>query len=168
MTRILVYNGDILSDLPLSQLVAVHAAGGREVTLALRSGGPLRNVCLDARGEICDFRDLLGNPGVRRCLFTGIYIVERRFLRRLTSGKIESVVPVFVEMVRETPGSVGSVVIDEGAWEDVGDIPAYERIKAGRADLRIVMGGDGFLRPYPGTVAPEDGRGHNGPRPVGR
>ena len=111
---ILVYNGDILSDLPLSQLLAAHAAGGREVTLALRSDGPLRNVCLDARGEICDFRDLLGNPGVRRCLFTGIYIVEKRFLRRLTPGKIESVVPVFAEMIRETPGSVGSVVIDEG------------------------------------------------------
>ena len=133
---ILVYNGDILSDLPLSRLLAAHAAGGSEVTLALRSDGPLRNVCLDAKGAICDFRDLLGNPGFRRCLFTGIYMVEKRFLRRLTPGKIESVVPVFVEMIREAPGSVASVVIDEGTWEDVGDIPAYERIKAGGPMLR--------------------------------
>jgi len=133
---ILVYNGDILSDLPLSQLVAAHAAGGREVTLVLRSDGPLRNVCLDAKGEICDFRDLRGNPGVRRCLFTGIFIVEKRFLQRLLPGKIESVVPVFVEMIREAAGSIASVVIDEGAWEDVGDIPAYERIKAGVPRLR--------------------------------
>jgi aminoglycoside/choline kinase family phosphotransferase len=133
---ILVYNGDILSDLPLERLLAAHAAGGREVTLALRSDGPLRNVCLDAKGEICDFRDLLGNPGVRRCLFTGIYMVEKRFLRRLTPGKIESVIPVFVEMIREAPGSVASVVIDEGSWEDVGDIPAYERIKTGGPMLR--------------------------------
>jgi mannose-1-phosphate guanylyltransferase len=103
---ILVYNGDILSDLPLSHLVAAHAAGGREVTLALRSDGPIRNVCLDARGVICDFRDLLGNPGIRRCLFTGIYIVEKSFLRRLAPGRIESVVPVFVEMIREAAGSV--------------------------------------------------------------
>ncbi|MEI7672326.1 MAG: sugar phosphate nucleotidyltransferase, partial [Deltaproteobacteria bacterium] len=63
---ILVYNGDILSDLPLSQLVAAHAAAGCEVTLVLRSGGPVRNICLEANGEICDFRDLLGNPGIRR------------------------------------------------------------------------------------------------------
>jgi NDP-sugar pyrophosphorylase family protein/aminoglycoside/choline kinase family phosphotransferase len=133
---ILVYNGDILSNLPLSQLVAAHAAGGREVTLALRSDGPLRNVCLDARGEICDLRDLLGNPGVRRCLFTGIFIVERRFLRRLLPGKVESTIPVFAEMIREAPGSVASVVIDEGSWEDVGDITAYERIKAGGLRLR--------------------------------
>jgi aminoglycoside/choline kinase family phosphotransferase len=127
---ILVYNGDILSDLPLERLLDAHAAGGREVTLALRSEGPVRNVCLDAKGEICDLRDLLGNPGVRRCLFTGIYIVEKRFLRRLTPGKIESVVPVFAGMVREAPGSVASVVIDAGTWEDVGDTAAYVRMTA--------------------------------------
>ena len=137
---ILVYNGDILSDLPLSRLLAAHAAGGREVTLALRSDGPLRNVCLDAKGEICDLRDLLGNPGVRRCLFTGIYIVEKRFLRRLKPGKIESVVPVFVVMIREAAGSIASVVIDDGTWEDVGDTEAYARIVAAAPPLRYEEG----------------------------
>ena len=141
---IIIYNGDIISDLPLEGLLAAHATGGREVTLALRSDGPLRNVCLDAKGAICDFRDLLGNPGVRRCLFTGIYVVEKRFLRRLTAGKIESVVPVFVEMIREAPGSVASVVIDEGTWEDVGDTEAYARIAAAVPLLRY---GEGCAAP---------------------
>ncbi len=138
---LLVYNGDILSDLPLLGLLAAHKAGGREVTLVLRSDGPLRNVCLDADGAVCDLRDLLGNPGVRRCLFTGIYAVEKRFLRRLTPGKVESVVPVFVEMVREAPGSVASVVIDEGQWLDIGDPEAYERIAGappGKTELQGV------------------------------
>jgi len=125
---LLVYNGDILSDLPLQGLLTAHEAGGREATLVLRSDGPLLNVALDAEGAVCDLRDLLGNPGVKRCLFTGIYAVESRFLRRLTPGKIESVVPIFVEMLRERPGSVGSVLIDEGRWEDVGDPEAYARI----------------------------------------
>jgi aminoglycoside/choline kinase family phosphotransferase len=133
---ILVYNGDILSDLPLSRLLAAHAAGGCEVTLALRSNGPLRNVCLDARGKICDFRDLLGNRGVRRCLFSGISVVERRFLRRLIPGKAESTIPVFAAMIREAPGSAGSVVIDEGTWEDIGDLSAYQRINPGVPVLR--------------------------------
>lgn len=167
---VLVYNGDILSDLPLERLLAAHAASGREVTLALRSDGPLRNVCLDAAGWICDFRDLLGNPGVRRCLFTGIYIVEKRFLRRLTPGKIESVIPRFTEMIREAPGSVASVVIDEGIWEDVGDKEAYARIRAVAPVLRyegatqesgkqvspglLVRAADWPMRP--GIVAPDD------------
>ena len=143
---LLVYNGDILSDLPLGRLLEAHAAGGKEVTLVLRSDGPLMNVSLDAEGAICDLRELLGNPGVRRCLFTGIYVVEKRFLRRLTPGKIESVVPVFVEMIRKTPGSVGSVVIDEGIWRDIGDPEAYERVKTSgiklhydHEDKRVMM-----------------------------
>jgi hypothetical protein len=133
---ILVYNGDILSDLPLSRLLAAHTAGGREVTLALRSSGPLRNVCLDARGEICDFRDLLGNRGVRRCLFSGISVVEKRFLRRLIPGKAESTIPVYAAMIREAPGSVDSVVIDQGSWEDIGDPEAYARIAEAAPALR--------------------------------
>ncbi|MBU2262869.1 MAG: phosphotransferase [Proteobacteria bacterium] len=137
----LVYNGDVLSDLPLSRLLAAHAAGGKEATLALRSDGPLLNVVLDADGAVCDLRGLLGNPGVRRCLFTGIYALEKSFLRRLTTRKVESVVPVFAGMIREAPGSVGGVVIDEGSWEDIGDPEAYARICAEGPKLRYETGG---------------------------
>jgi aminoglycoside/choline kinase family phosphotransferase/choline kinase len=126
---LLVYNGDILSDLPLGQLLETHAAGGKEITLVLRSDGPLKNVALDAEGAICDLRMVLGNPGIRLCLFTGIYAVEKRFFRRLTPGKVESIVPVLVEMIRETLGSVGSVMVDEGVWRDIGDPEAYDRVK---------------------------------------
>ncbi len=133
---LLVYNGDIISDLPLGRLLEAHGLGEKEVTLALRSRGPVTNVAVDAEGAVCDIRDLLGNPGVRRCHFTGIYVVEKRFLGRLTPGKVESVVPVFVAMIRETPGSVGSVVIDEGTWQDIGDPEAYARIEQVRPKLR--------------------------------
>jgi len=125
---LLVYNGDIISDLPLSRLLAAHREKGREVTLALRSQGAICNVSLDNLGEICDFRGIIGNRGVRSCLFTGIYIVERKFFGRLTRGRVESVILSLVEMIRQKPGSVASVVIDEGAWEDVGSPEVYYRI----------------------------------------
>jgi len=126
---LLVYNGDILSDLPLPELLAAHVAGGAEATLALRSAGPVRNVALGADGRVCDLRDLLGNPGVRRCQFTGISIVERRFLGRLTPGRVESTIPVFAGMIGEAPGSVGGVVIDGGLWLDIGDQETYGRFR---------------------------------------
>jgi hypothetical protein len=122
---------DILSDLPLEELLEAHAASGREVTLAMRSQGAVMNVSIDAEGRVCDLRGLLGNPGVRRCCFTGIYAVEKAFLERLTPGKVESVVPVFVRMLAEQPGSVGAVLIDEGRWADIGSLEAYERIRPG-------------------------------------
>jgi aminoglycoside/choline kinase family phosphotransferase len=140
---ILVYNGDIMTDLPLPRLLAAHAGQGREVTLALRSCGPLLNVSLDAGGAICDMRHLLGQPGARSCQFTGIYIVERRFLDRLEPGLVVSVVPVFVDMLREKPGSVAGAVIDDGVWHDIGRLEEYQKINeafTGGESFRHVMG----------------------------
>jgi len=125
---ILVYNGDTVCDLPLRHLINEHFSRRREVTLALRSNGSPLNVNLNAHGEICDLRNTLGDPGVRNCLFSGIYIVEKRFLGRLKAGRVESVVTVFIEMIKEKPGSVAGVIIDEGRWHDIGSVEEYEKM----------------------------------------
>jgi NDP-sugar pyrophosphorylase family protein len=125
---LLVYNGDIVSDLPLQHLMDEHFARRKEVTLALRSDGTPLNVNINDHGDICDLRHTLGDPGIRKCLFTGIYIVEKRFLNRMKNGHVESVVPIFIEMIREKPGSVAGVVIDEGLWHDIGSVEEYERM----------------------------------------
>lgn len=129
--RIIVYNGDIITSLPLSPLLERHSSGNPEVTLVLRSQGPLMNVNIDENGFICDMRHTLNNPGVQSCLFAGIYIVEKSFLRRLTVGKIESIVPPLVEMIKENPRSVAGVVIDDGYWYDLGTIEEYNKLKDG-------------------------------------
>ncbi len=127
---IIVYNGDIISDLPLARLLDAHFAKKREVTLALRESGTPLNVNINAGGDVCDLRHALGVRGVRSCLFTGIYIVEKRFLKRLTAGRAESVIPVFIEMIRAEPGSVAGVIIDEGRWHDIGSVDEYNKMNA--------------------------------------
>jgi mannose-1-phosphate guanylyltransferase len=126
--RIIVYNGDIITNLPIALLLERHFALKTEVTLALRSQGPLLNVNIDKGGYICDLRHTLNNPGIQSCLFAGIYILEKQFLQRLKAGKAESIVLPLIEMIKDNPRSVGGVVLDDGYWHDVGTIDEYNKL----------------------------------------
>jgi NDP-sugar pyrophosphorylase family protein len=126
--RIIVYNGDIITNMPIELLIRKHFELNTSVTLALRSSGSLLNVNVDKEGFVCDMRHILKNEGVKSCLFAGIYIVEKSFLKRLQAGRIESIVLPLVEMIKENPRSVGGVVIDDGCWDDVGSLDEYNRL----------------------------------------
>ncbi len=124
----LVHNADILSDLPIEQLLTAHACGGSEVTLALRSGGGPRDIAFDAAtGRIVDIRNHVGTGAPDKFVFTGIYVVEPEFIRRLPPGVKRSVIPTFLELIRDG-GKLGGVVIDDGYWWDVGTRAAYMQL----------------------------------------
>lgn len=137
---IFVYNGDVIADMPLKELIETHMTKRKEVTLALRSSGFPLNVNMDEHGHVCDLRHTLGNKGVKYCLFTGIYMVKKCFLHRLRAGQIESVVSVFIDMIREKPGSIAGILIDEGLWNDIGSLEEYEKISVAFSQSGIRAG----------------------------
>jgi NDP-sugar pyrophosphorylase family protein len=130
---ILCYNGDVIADLPLQGLCSLHDRERPDATLLLRSSGPLLNVNINEAGEVCDLRHTLENPGSLSCLFTGIYAVETSILRFIEAGSVQSIIPVLLKRIEERPGSVRGLVVDEGEWNDIGTIEAYERLLAGQA-----------------------------------
>ncbi len=121
----IVYNGDILTDLPLAPAIAHHRERGNEVTLVLRShGGPLHIALDGSSGRVTDIRRLLGTVPGAEFLFTGISIIEPQFIDRIPAETKISVVPVFLEMIRRG-AKLGGIVIDDGHWWDLGTREQY-------------------------------------------
>jgi mannose-1-phosphate guanylyltransferase len=122
---LLVYNGDVLTDLPIARLIDNHFRAGNIVTLALRSGGGPNHIAFDSgTGRVIDIRNQLGTGAPEEFVFSGIYIVERKFVDLLQRGVKRSVIPVFLELIRRGE-KLGGVVIDQGHWWDVGNREAY-------------------------------------------
>jgi NDP-sugar pyrophosphorylase family protein len=121
----IVYNGDILTDLPLEKAVRHHIASGNEVTLVLRSsGGPLA-ISLDGdSGRVTDIGSRLHADVAGKFLFTGVYVVSPQFLARIPAREKISVVPIFLEMIRRGE-KLGGIVLDEGDWWDLGTREQY-------------------------------------------
>jgi NDP-sugar pyrophosphorylase family protein len=120
-----VYNGDILSTLPLEPALRAHRESGNEVTLVLRSkDGPLQISLDEANGRITDIGRRLNPQREPGFLFTGIYLVNPEFLARIPASTKLSVVPIFCDMIRQG-ANLGGVVIDEGDWFDLGTREQY-------------------------------------------
>ena len=121
---LLVYNGDILTDIDISELIARHQASGNIATLALRSHGPNCNVNISG-DQVTDMRNTLGNtPGTHQ--FTGIYCIEPTILPLIPEQEVVSIVPAFIELIQQN--KLGAVVLDEGDWFDIGDPDAYHEV----------------------------------------
>ncbi len=126
---ILCYNGDIVTNLPLANLIAAHEDKRPLVTLALRTSGPLLNVRI-TQDEIRDIRGITGMAGERGCQFAGIYAADTELLASLPPGKPESLVSLLIGEILKKPGSVRGVVIDEGFWHDLGTVAVYRKLEA--------------------------------------
>lgn len=119
-TPFIAYNGDILTDLPLQPAIEHHKKSKNLVTWILRSCDGNRQVAWDAQsGQILDIGNRLKTDLPKTYSFAGIYLVSPQFLNKIPSQTKISVLPILLEMI-SNEGGFGGVVINEGAWFELG------------------------------------------------
>lgn len=135
----IVYNGDILTDIPLHQAWESHHQNGDIATLLLRSKGDELRVGWDKdSGKVVDLRGQLDPEWPHRFQFTGIYILSPDFYQFIELRQIESVVLAFLRAI-QSGARIGGVVIDDGQWSDLGERVSYLESSA-------MLSGGGFPR----------------------
>lgn len=120
---LIVHNGDILTDIPLGELLAEHRRSGNLLTMALRSIDGKRNVGFDEETRrITDMRHALGiNPGTHQ--FAGTYIMEAEVANMFPEEDKFSIFPIWLEIIRQ--GRAGGFVFDWANWHEIGSPEAY-------------------------------------------
>ena len=132
----LLVNGDVLFDLDLRRLVALHRASGARATLALRPD-PARAyspVVTDRRGRILA---IAGRPAPSQgttSMFASVHVVDPELLDRLPGGASDSVRDLYIPLLAEGVWLQG--VRLRGAWYDFGRPSLYRD-----AQLRLLPGG---------------------------
>ena len=117
------YNGDILADFPIRPAIESHLQSGHVATMILRSsGGPLH--VQSRHGIVTDIRGTLGNISHPSFLFTGITILSPEIFRHIPAGKVVSIIPIYLDLIR-SGAKIGAAVVDDGLWLDLGLREAY-------------------------------------------
>ncbi len=125
-----VFNGDVLCDVDVAQLVRAHRRGGRLATLLVVDRPRINSVFVDEGDRVVHIRG--AGPQVpatalitaRGLTYTGVGVFARRFLARVPAG-FGSLITPLVGALEEDPGCVG-VYRPEGLfWDDLGTLTRY-------------------------------------------
>jgi len=118
---VLVYNGDILTNIRIDKLITGHTASNNTATLAVRSEGPDRHLAVEGR-KVIDIRRKLGAAdGTHQ--FTGIYCIDPGILDLIPAKEKVSVIPAFLDLAGK--GLLGVYQADAGYWLDLGNRAGY-------------------------------------------
>jgi NDP-sugar pyrophosphorylase family protein len=125
----LLYNGDILADLPIDALLTRHRESGALATMLLRPAGTggKANVLVDSgSGRILDIRGGLGvgHEEGELAVYCGIAAFEPAIFRWIPSEGPSSIIDCLLEAMRHGE-KVEGMLCESGLWMDLGTPAAY-------------------------------------------
>ena len=130
---LLVYYGDVLSDLDISGLLRFHAEQGADATLVLANGYPLPVGVADVKGtRITKVRE---KPTMDLSVTTGCMTVgskSMKLMQKLAGSRRTDLMTHFVPEALSRGRKVAAFYL-KGRWYDVGSVTSFERLNQ---DLR--------------------------------
>ncbi len=121
-----VFNGDVLSDVDLGALAALHVAKGGMGTVFLTPvADPRRYGLVELRddGSVASFVEKPGEHEGTALINAGVYVLEQEVLELIPRGRLFSIERgVFPKLARA--GSLYGYV-DHGYWRDIGTPESY-------------------------------------------
>jgi len=127
---LLIYYGDILTDMNLADLIAYHEEKGADATVALASGFTVRVGVADLQddGKILGFAE---KPKLEKPVSIGIVALEGNALDEIENmkgkmGDLDLMGDVIPHLMRNGKRVYGYV--SDAFWYDVGSVEAYEKL----------------------------------------
>ena len=132
---LVVYYGDIISDLNISELITKHQSMKADATLVLDRRYTLPvGVAKVRRGLVASLEE---KPSYEMSVTTGNMVVGRRgmeLIARMASEKRKNdLMADFIPRLLKTRGRVGAYYT-RGFWHDIGTIASYEGLNQGDVD----------------------------------
>jgi len=124
---LLVYNGDIWTDLNLTQLIQSHQKHGGLATLALQSSGPAPVIGFDLENQqVIDIHGKLGKftSSDQGYQFTGVYVIDPDLISLVGEATPVSIIPAFLQAI--TKQKLYGVCLDDATWLDIGTPEMYQ------------------------------------------
>ncbi len=140
--RVVVFNGDIVTDFDLSAIIRLHQQRGARATIALKavpSPNPYGVLELDADGRVLAWREpteeqkkaLAANPNVEQTgwdyINAGFYVLEPDVVESIPEGRMVSIErEIYPRMIANNEGLYGAPA--EGYWVDVAGPTHYWKV----------------------------------------
>ena len=124
------YSGDLLTDIDLPSLIDEHFRAGNDVTLALRETHLGKDVAIEGN-RVVDITNRYGHEG--RYDFAGVCVWSRAVFQQIPPAKHISYIPILADWIGDG-GKIGSVVLNEGGWFNIGSRREYLAVHRAIAD----------------------------------
>ena len=123
----LALNGDIVTNLNVSKMVATHRKMGGVATIALKEFGvkiPYGHIIVDGEGRVKAFEE---KPTLSYMANAGVYVMEPDLLDEIPSGRVASLeTDIFPKLIAK--GKSINSYYESAYWADVGSMADFERV----------------------------------------